>query len=235
MKQEHSTLSPVPGETGFQSSAWGPGLWRRETAVPREEREGGVAGSCWLIGVCLSGWICLWDLGPGVQTAGRSDLPWGPEALLAQADPAVPFMELSGHVGARSGGRQASRGAGLQGCGGARLAREPRDPLGAEKRRALSLCPDPEVSSEARGRGSSRGQGAPLFPTPACPLVCPEHRWVGPSHHPITRGPGDLDPGMLVAKAPPSRSSGKAQGRRVRKAAVCLHSAGHSARCGRPG
>ena len=54
MKQEHSVLSPVPGEAGFQGSAQGPGPWRHETAVPQEQHEGGEAGSGWLIGVCVS-------------------------------------------------------------------------------------------------------------------------------------------------------------------------------------
>lgn len=61
-----------------------------------QARAGSLASASFRVGLPLG-------LGPGVQTAGRSDLPPGPEALLAQEDPAVPFMELLGHMGAWSG------------------------------------------------------------------------------------------------------------------------------------
>ena len=81
------------------------------------------------------------DLGQGVQTAERSDLPRGPEALLAQADPAVPFMELLGHVGAWSGAGS------LRGELASRVVQDtawpgsPGSPR-AEKLTALSVSPD---------------------------------------------------------------------------------------------
>lgn len=94
----------------------------------------------------------------GVTSLGAQRRSW------PSPDPALPFMEILGHVGAWSGGRQASRGAGLQGCGEACLAREPRDLLGAEKLRALSLCPDPEHPLKPGSGAALGGTAHPCLP-----------------------------------------------------------------------
>lgn len=104
------------------------------TKAVKQARAGSLASASLGVGLPL-------DLGQGVQTAGRSGLPRGPEALLAQADPAVPFTELLGHMGAWSGAGS------LQGELASGSCRSPpgqgaQGALGAEKLTALSLSPD---------------------------------------------------------------------------------------------
>ena len=116
----------------------------RSTKAVTQARAGSVASASLRVGLPLG-------LGPGVQTAGWSDLPPGPEALLAQEDPAVPFMELLGPMGAwsragrlrgelASGSCRSPPGQGARGALGAEQLSVPRSPLTSE------------ASSEARGR-----------------------------------------------------------------------------------